>query len=59
MHIFETTDFATARRYRHNQFKGHSEQLPFNGGTINGYVKSVREDAAAKPKRWIVTIVEK
>lgn len=59
MHIFETTDFATARRYRYNQFKGRSELLPFNGGMINGYVKSVREDGSVKPTRWIVTIVEK
>lgn len=59
MHTITTTDPTVARRCRFALYKAGKATLAVNGSSITGQVRSVMEDGASIPKRWVITLIAK
>ena len=57
MFTFETADQKEVRRFRMAQFNGRTATVKAGDMTITGHVRSVQEQEASVPPRWIITIV--
>ncbi|MGE5159610.1 MAG: hypothetical protein ACM3OF_15850 [Gemmatimonas sp.] len=57
MFRFETADEKEVRRFRMAQFNGRTATVKAGETTITGHVRSVQEQDATVPPRWIITIV--
>jgi hypothetical protein len=59
MHVFETTDSKTARRFRMKQFNGGSVTFSQGGTAMTGFVHAVLQHKSIVPARWTIAIVPK
>jgi hypothetical protein len=57
MFTFETADQKEVRRFRMAQFNGRTTTVKSGDALITGHVRSVQEQQASIPQRWIITIV--
>lgn len=57
MFTFETADQKEVRRFRMAQFNGRTATIKAGDTTITGHVRSVQEQEASVPPRWIITII--
>lgn len=57
MFTFETADEKEMRRFRMAQFNGRTATVKAGDKTITGHVRSVQEQDATIPPRWIITII--
>ncbi|WP_407177953.1 hypothetical protein [Bradyrhizobium sp. STM 3562] len=57
MFTFETADQREMRRFRMAQFSGRTATVKAGDTTITGHVRSVQEQEASVPPRWIITII--
>ena len=57
MVTFETADEREVRRFRMAQFNGRPATVRAGGQTVTGHVRSVQEQEATVPPRWIITII--
>ncbi|WP_024509675.1 hypothetical protein [Bradyrhizobium sp. ARR65] len=57
MFTFETADQREMRRFRMAQFNGRTATVRAGDTTITGHVRSVQEQEASVPPRWIITII--
>ena len=57
MFTFETADQKEVRRFRMAQFNGRTATVKSGDKTITGHVRSVQEQQATIPPRWIITII--
>jgi hypothetical protein len=57
MFTYETADQKEVRRFRIAQFNGRTATVKSGEQTVTGFVRSVLEQEAAVPPRWIITIV--
>lgn len=57
MFTFETADEKEMRRFRMAQFNGRTATVEAGDKTITGHVRSVQEQKATIPPRWIITII--
>ena len=57
MFTFETADEKEMRRFRMAQFNGRTATVRAGDKTITDHVRSVQEQGATIPPRWIITII--
>jgi hypothetical protein len=57
MFTFETADEKEVRRFRMAQFNGRPATVKSGAQTVTGHVRSVHEQEATVPPRWIITII--
>ncbi len=57
MFTFETADQKEVRRIRIAQFNGRATTVKSGDSVVTGHVRSVQEQEASTPPRWVITIV--
>jgi hypothetical protein len=57
MFTYETADQKEVRRFRIAQFNGRPATARSGDTIITGMVRSVQENAASVPTRWVITLI--
>jgi len=57
MFTYETADQKEVRRFRIAQFNGRAASVRSGETIVTGMVRSVRENAASVPTRWVITLI--
>jgi hypothetical protein len=57
MFMYETADQKEVRRFRIAQFNGRPATVRSGETIVTGMVRSVQENAASVPPRWVITLI--
>jgi hypothetical protein len=57
MFMYETADQKEVRRFRIAQFNGRPATVRSGETVVTGMVRSVQENTASVPPRWVITLV--
>jgi hypothetical protein len=57
MFTYETADQKEVRRFRIAQFNGRAATVRSGESIVTGMVRSVQENAASVPTRWVITLI--